>query len=869
MTLSPAENIANLVIAVNSLGAIREMKAWDAQIRQSSKVLEDWKESAVSGVNRVNKAFNLLVLPSKTFVAAVGAMKAATLAAGAASITAAANYEMYRQQLLSVLGTVEKANKAFAESESFANKSPFDTENVVKARIALEQVGIKGADAVTRVAEAAAVTNKQIIDVVSAVRSLEREPLRNLGLSDKELQIITEVRDSQGFQSARMALLDTFKKYEGSMDRMAETWQGVTSTFGDAITTLRANFGEGFLVESKLVVKDMTSLVESWVPAARSSGVAFGEELEKARASILATMDMAKIIGDEIKMSVQAGHSGKVLTSAFEAGAEILGSGVVAALQVSLPIWKVIGESLYFGLLQAYYRSDVIGAESARENAIKANLASMDSSKLRALSASYGINVMQPYGAYQNLTPYALSQLSDEEAQKAFDFKNNSQLAKELTSKIIDTLSIDEQAKLATPSMESLSKDLEGLPGEFKNALMGLYAQMRATGQQFLGDISTTNWANLPVNLYNQPGNAERIYNQVMGSRRFSFEDWGKPVDMDKEWKSRYEHHLAAGKVGERAIEDTLNKEKQNPVLPAQPPVVISPAKTDATKVITQSFRELENEKNLLGLTNDERERAIKLTEVQAQAEVLYGENSREAMQVIEDYRQKLIELQDARELKAIADGIGNSFGSAFEKMAMGAASAGEAMKALLRDVEQLVIRQLITQNIADGISAGVYGMFSGWGRPANGVTSSNVPTASESIYNQHFTNPASMVTSAKGNVFYGRDLVRFASGDVYTSPHYFPMTGGRTGVTAEAGMPEAQVPLVRMPGGQLGVRSVGDSGNKSNVNVKINVENQSGQNVNMEQSGVDFDGENYIINVVMKNINTGGQLRNAMRGGN
>ena len=75
-------------------------------------------------------------------------------------------------------------------------------------------------------------------------------------------------------------------------------------------------------------------------------------------------------------------------------------------------------------------------------------------------------------------------------------------------------------------------------------------------------------------------------------------------------------------------------------------------------------------------------------------------------------------------------------------------------------------------------------------------------------------------------------------------------------------------MPLVRMPGGDLGVKAISGKGGNS-VNVKINVDNQSSQKLDMEQGDVNFDGDNYIIDVVMKNINTGGVLRSAMGGRN
>ncbi|RUW41527.1 hypothetical protein EOA37_09710 [Mesorhizobium sp. M2A.F.Ca.ET.015.02.1.1] len=57
----------------------------------------------------------------------------------------------------------------------------------------------------------------------------------------------------------------------------------------------------------------------------------------------------------------------------------------------------------------------------------------------------------------------------------------------------------------------------------------------------------------------------------------------------------------------------------------------------------------------------------------------------------------------------------------------------------------------------------------------------------------------------AKGAAFRNGNVVPFAKGDVFSSPTYFPMSAGRTGVLGEDGE-EAVMPLQRGPDGRLGV---------------------------------------------------------------
>lgn len=72
----------------------------------------------------------------------------------------------------------------------------------------------------------------------------------------------------------------------------------------------------------------------------------------------------------------------------------------------------------------------------------------------------------------------------------------------------------------------------------------------------------------------------------------------------------------------------------------------------------------------------------------------------------------------------------------------------------------------------------------------------------------------------AKGAAFQGGSVVPFATGGVVSSPTYFPMSRGRTGLMGEAG-PEAILPLRRGPDGRLGVQS---SAQQAGPTVVVNI---------------------------------------------
>lgn len=75
--------------------------------------------------------------------------------------------------------------------------------------------------------------------------------------------------------------------------------------------------------------------------------------------------------------------------------------------------------------------------------------------------------------------------------------------------------------------------------------------------------------------------------------------------------------------------------------------------------------------------------------------------------------------------------------------------------------------------------------------------------------------------TGAQGLAIGSGRVVPFASGGIVTGPTFFGMSGPRRGLMGEAG-PEAVMPLVRTPQGDLGVKTSGAGGSVTNVVVNV-----------------------------------------------
>jgi hypothetical protein len=171
----------------------------------------------------------------------------------------------------------------------------------------------------------------------------------------------------------------------------------------------------------------------------------------------------------------------------------------------------------------------------------------------------------------------------------------------------------------------------------------------------------------------------------------------------------------------------------------------------------------------------------------------------------------------------------------------------GASLRKLGEDVVYTTLRMVILNQVMP--------MFGG-GAGAGNVLSS-AWGANNSVAGNYFGN-----VSAEGNAFPGGNVIPFAKGGVIPRPTVFPMADG-VGLMGEAG-PEAVMPLERDSSGRLGVRA---SGGGAPI-VNITIENQTGEQMEVETTGVNWDeriGE-ISVNAVVKNIGNNGVLARMLK---
>ena len=145
-------------------------------------------------------------------------------------------------------------------------------------------------------------------------------------------------------------------------------------------------------------------------------------------------------------------------------------------------------------------------------------------------------------------------------------------------------------------------------------------------------------------------------------------------------------------------------------------------------------------------------------------------------------------------------DRLADSF---VDLMVTGKASFGDLARSILQDLQRMILKALLFQLIFDPF------------KKALGLGEGGVVEGGE------------VTKSAKGNVFAKNKVVPFNYGGVVNRPSIFPLARGGVGLMAEAGSPEAIMPLKRGKGGKLGVESTGGMGS---VVVNVDAKGTSAQ---------------------------------------
>lgn len=293
----------------------------EAEVTQASGAVRrfgsSFRDNISSGVNRVRDSFNDTEEETDEATRSIDdfnssldggkvsglTSKIAGLVAGFVSIGAvvgvakqaisgAADMENYRNTLNIVMKDEAKAAQMMKYSIDMANKTPFNTEDIVQGNVKLVSYGLDAVKVGTQVGNMAATMNKsydQAVEAIADAQTGEVERLKEFGITKQNIidhadkimkgkEIVNkqgQITDQEAFNETLFNLMDD--KYAGAMDAQANTFSGAMSTMkgmtSSALSQLAGITEEGTvkaggaldILKNKVV--DITGAIQKWADA--------------------------------------------------------------------------------------------------------------------------------------------------------------------------------------------------------------------------------------------------------------------------------------------------------------------------------------------------------------------------------------------------------------------------------------------------------------------------------------------------------------------------------------------------------------------------------------------------------------------------
>lgn len=329
-----ADKQMELLVKIKAQGAdaLNKLNKMQGTMRKISSTGKRMGSLVSAGLSGIRKGVGLLLVPLKRAAIMSTALALTFTTLSLKGLNASGDIEALKLRLEGVTASAEDANRVFKETLNLSITSPFTPEEMVDARIGLLNIGQAGKGALENIGDAAAITQRPLVDLVSVLASLETEPLRRIGIELKraggsfeftfrdKMQKVKSIT-AKGIDDARKALLSIFDvKYKRGMARFAEAWKGLVSTLQGNVKLAFANFGEGLMpaakdftdqINERLSKMTETGTFKEWGAAA---AVKITKAFDFVRAVVERTIniwgDIMKFGPKQMKNSVAAIFSG-------------------------------------------------------------------------------------------------------------------------------------------------------------------------------------------------------------------------------------------------------------------------------------------------------------------------------------------------------------------------------------------------------------------------------------------------------------------------------------------------------------------------------------------------------------------------------
>ena len=221
----------------------KQTRAFSREANKGSSVAASFRRN-MSGLRNnlllVSFAFGTVALAFKKFV------------------DASSGFENVKTRLTGLMGSTERAERAFKNFNAVAATTPFSLQDVVEAGAQLKAFGADAEGMIkpvtdlaafmgTTATEAANSLGRAFAGGAGAADILRERGILNLVKSFNNIDDLSKITLPEFREALENALIDPAAGIAGSTERMSKTFTGAFSNMTDAITRLAANIGDTFM----------------------------------------------------------------------------------------------------------------------------------------------------------------------------------------------------------------------------------------------------------------------------------------------------------------------------------------------------------------------------------------------------------------------------------------------------------------------------------------------------------------------------------------------------------------------------------------------------------------------------------------------
>jgi hypothetical protein len=227
-----------------------------------------------------------------------------------------ATLETSELQFTTLMGNADEAKAHVADLFEFAKKTPFETQPVIDASRMLRTFGgsaLDTMDNLTLFGDASAATNADIKEVSfwfgRAYAAIQAgQPFGEATMRLQELAILSPQAAAKLEQLQKTgakgdvvwkAMTGDLTRFNGAMERQANTWDGLTSTLSDAINLTSAKTFQPLFKVAKDAVRGLSDVLTSdaFVSWAESASNALATFISMAGTAFGRVLDVVKALG--------------------------------------------------------------------------------------------------------------------------------------------------------------------------------------------------------------------------------------------------------------------------------------------------------------------------------------------------------------------------------------------------------------------------------------------------------------------------------------------------------------------------------------------------------------------------------------------